>query len=191
MRSTRLALLVLLGLTLLAEPGRAQIKRGPHFYAETPVSLKFSGDISGPAAGKSGYVLDLGLALHLGVGVTSFVAQANDRDHDIHTEIRYRLFDVFTFFDTGDFSWRVGYGKGTLHVQPFLTKVGDSYAPQDGDAKQVYVTVGYFLTQDFALDLGYHSLSAQSEHLIQNGFFDLGTFKVNASAVTAGLQVVF
>lgn len=191
MRIVKLAVLAVLGIGLLAAPGQAQSKRGPRIFLETPVSLQFSGDISGSAAGKSGYVLDLGFPFHLGLGMTRFTARADDTDHDIHAEVRYKLVNVFTFFDAWSLNWRIGYGSGDLEVQPFVTAVGDVYTPKTGDASQIYVVAGWYLMRDFLLQLGYHSVAAKSPDLIQNGFFNLGSFKVNATAVTAGLQLIF
>ena len=189
MRAAVAALLTGLFVALLAPPASADSR----FYIDLPVRFQFSGNIDGGSDSISGIILAWGFENHIGVGLESYTATADDTAKGIKTDVSYTFLDVFVFFDALSLKWQVGLGIGSAEVDGFTLTDGSgtTIGPGDGDATQFFFTAGIPLGDTTSVTLGYRAVSAEVDDIPINNAPSGQAFDLGGALLSLGLQFAF
>ena len=187
MRFTIAALLTGLSVALLAPPASADSR----FYVDLPVSFQFSGSIDGGSDSISGIILAWGFENHIGVGLESYTATADDTAKGIKTDVSYTFLDVFVFFTVLNLRWQVGLGIGSAEVDAFTDATPATVGPGDADATQFFFTAGIPLGDTTAVTLGYRAVDAEVDNITKGGTPSGQAFDLSGALISLGLQFAF
>ncbi len=187
MRFTLAALLTGLSVVLLAQQASADSR----FYLDLPVSFQFSGSIDGGSESISGIILGWGFENHIGVGLESYTAAANDTAKGIKTDVTYTFLDAFVFFDALSLKWQVGLGIGSAKVDAFTDATPATLGPGDADATQFFLTTGIPLGDTTSVTLGYRAVNAEVDNITVGGTPSGKAFDLSGVLISLGLQFAF
>jgi hypothetical protein len=186
MRTGFFAIFLALAVLFAGQTAQAQ-KR---LTLEVPVAFNFSGAISGGADSVSGYTVGWAFSQNFGIDYSTITAEASDPASGLNPSVSYTFVDLFAQWMGWGWDWQVGYGMGSVTVDPFTDFLANNYTVDDGDATRFFVSVGWPASKSWTFNVGYHLISAESPNLYQNAV-PQGVWDLSGSAWTLGAQWLY
>jgi hypothetical protein len=156
---------------------------------DIPLQFAFTGDFKGTAT-PSGFKAALDLPFYVGVGVESYSVETDVPASTQKLNIDYEFTDFYIWYDFDVMTVSIGGGTGSAQVTEFTGAGGSLVSTDEADADQIFVVLGWLLSESWDFHVAYHQIDAIANNLV-SGVADGTTTDLGGVMTTAGFKFKF